>query len=142
MAAKISRQVLESYFACKFKAHLKLSNVRGALSDYLHMTHEEDQRFRGDAEQRLIKAHSDRAITTRVPLTTSLLKAGAPLILDATFEDEHLHLQFDGIMKVEGRIRSRTIPLRSNPLLRYSSGSQTSQAAAGSVCGRAPRATG
>jgi predicted RecB family nuclease len=102
MAVKITREVLESHFACKFKAHLKLSGARSVPSDYLNIIRDQDRRFKSAAERRLIKAHSDRAVPTRVTITKSLLRAGSPLILNATFEDEHLHLQFDGIMKVDG----------------------------------------
>jgi ABC-type Fe2+-enterobactin transport system substrate-binding protein len=73
MAAKISRQVLESYFACKFKAHLKLRGTQGVPSEYLNMIREEDRHFKSAAAQRLIEAHNDRAVSTRVTLTGSLL---------------------------------------------------------------------
>jgi predicted RecB family nuclease len=102
MAAKISRQILESYFACKLKAYLRLRGTQGDPSEYLDMICEEDRQAKGAAKLKLIKAHNDRAVPTRVPLTVSLLSAGAPLILDTTFEDECLQLCFDGIVKVDG----------------------------------------
>jgi hypothetical protein len=102
MAAKINRRVLESYFACKFKAHLKLSSVQDAPSEYLNIAHEEDRRFTRAAQRRLLKTPTDDVVPTRVTLTRSLLSAGSPLILDATFEDERVSLQFDGIMKLDG----------------------------------------
>jgi len=52
-----------------------------------------------------------------VPLTRSLLSVGYPLILEATFEDERLHLQFDGIMKVDGT--SAIGPFHYAPILFY-----------------------
>ena len=102
MLAKITRQVLESYFACKFKAHLKLLDVQGVASDHLNMIREDNRRFRTAAKQGLKNAHGDRIVPTQVNLTKSLLSVGSPLILEGTFEDEHLHLQFDGIMKMDG----------------------------------------
>lgn len=115
MAEKINRQVLESYFACKFKAHLKLLGTQGVPSEYLNMTREEGRRFRSAAEQRLIEAHNDDVVLTRVNLTRSLLSAGLPLILDATFEDERMHLRFDAILKVDGA--STVGPFHYTPIL-------------------------
>jgi hypothetical protein len=37
MVEKISRQALDNYFACKFKAHLAVSGERGVPSEYLNM---------------------------------------------------------------------------------------------------------
>jgi predicted RecB family nuclease len=102
MAAKISTQVLESYFECKFKAHLKLSGEHGVPSEYANITGEENRRFKSAAKQRMVKAYNDQQVLAGVTLTRPLLRAGSPLILDATFEDERVHLQFDGIMKVDG----------------------------------------
>jgi hypothetical protein len=34
MAAKITREVLESYLNCKYKGHLKLAGEQGAQPDY------------------------------------------------------------------------------------------------------------
>lgn len=102
MAAKITRGVLESYFACKFKAHLKLIEVQGIPSEYLNMIHDEDRCFKSATEQRLITANGGSIVPVRVPLTQSLLRAGLRLILGVTFEDEQVQLEFDGIMKVDG----------------------------------------
>ena len=43
MPEKINRQVLDSYFLCKFKAHLMLSGEQGVPSEYLKMTREQDR---------------------------------------------------------------------------------------------------
>jgi predicted RecB family nuclease len=101
MVEKISRQALDNYFACKFKAHLTVSGARGVPSEYLNLARDQDRRFKRVYQQQLLKTHAEGA-PKRVTLTRSLLSVGYPLILEATFDDERLHLQFDGIMKVDG----------------------------------------
>jgi len=113
---KISRQALDNYFACKFKAHLTVSGARGVPSEYLNMARDQDRRFKRTAQQRLLKTHAEGA-PKGVTLTRSLLSVGYPLILEATFEDERLHLQFDGIMKVDGA--SAIGPFHYAPILFY-----------------------
>ena len=34
MATKITRDIMESYLNCKYKAHLKLAGQQGTMSDY------------------------------------------------------------------------------------------------------------
>jgi hypothetical protein len=45
MAEKINRRALESYFICKFKAHLTLSGAPRVESDYLEMAHDQYRRL-------------------------------------------------------------------------------------------------
>jgi predicted RecB family nuclease len=80
MAAKITREILESYLHCKFKGHLKLTRQQGIKSDY------------------------EALLTERrnIPLTTSALKQGASFLLDAALEDDLVSLVFDGLKKVGG----------------------------------------
>ena len=114
MVEKINRQVLDSYFACKFKAHLMLSGGRGVPSEYLKMTREQDRLFKTAVEQEITHAE---ATQKEVVLTKSLLGAGNPLILNGTFKDERFNLQFDGIMKIDGP--SAIGPFHYAPVLFY-----------------------
>jgi predicted RecB family nuclease len=114
MPEKINRQVLDSYFACKFKTHLMLSGEQGVPSEYLKMTCEQDRLFKTAVQQNVTRAE---ATQKQVVLTKSLLGAGYPLILDGTFDDERFNLEFDGIMKMDGP--SAIGPFHYAPVLFY-----------------------
>jgi len=102
MAAKITRDILESYLQCKLKSHLKTTGHHGTRSDYETMLTEAHANVRHDAIDRLLAQHAEQNIAHNMPLTLDLLKQGPLYILDATAEDDNLSLIFDGLKKVPG----------------------------------------
>jgi predicted RecB family nuclease len=102
MAAKITRNVLESYLNCKYKGRLKLAGEEGKKSDYESMvvTLVGDIRTRGIKE--LLARHGERVLCGEKELTLSLLCQGASVFLDTTFEDQQLSLLYDGLVRVDG----------------------------------------
>jgi predicted RecB family nuclease len=105
MAPIITGDVLEGYLNCKLKGYLRLKREQGTKSDYetLMTTLKDD--LRAGAYEKLLARHVGADVLRGVRIETSTLKRGAPLILDATLEDETLSLHLDGLMRVEGPSR-------------------------------------
>lgn len=102
MAAKITRDILESYLPCKYKSYLKLTGQQGTKSDYETLLTEMRAEVRLAAIDKILARHPGEEIPRNIPLTTSALKKGASFILDATLEDDLVSLHFDGLKKVDG----------------------------------------
>jgi predicted RecB family nuclease len=102
MSAKLSRDVLESYLNCKYKAHLKLAGERGTRSDCEALLAEQRHEVRLRAIERIVTSHSEAELVRNIPLTAAGLKSGPHFILDATLEDDHVSLHFDGLKQVAG----------------------------------------
>ena len=102
MAAKITRDVLESYLNCKFKGHLKLTGQQGTKSDYETLLSEMRAKVKLAAIDKILARNPEEEIPRNIPLTTSVLKQGASFLLDATLEDDLFSLSFDGLKKVDG----------------------------------------
>jgi predicted RecB family nuclease len=102
MTSKINKDALESYLNCKFKGHLKLAGEKGTKCDYEILLNDLRDKVRLTATDKILARNPDGRILRNVPLTSSILKQGASVIFDATLDDDHVSLQFDGLQKVEG----------------------------------------
>jgi predicted RecB family nuclease len=102
MAMKITSDVLESYLHCKFKGHLKLAGQEGTKCDFEAMIMELRAEVRLKAIDAILARHPGDQVARSTPLTTAGLKRGPQYILDGTFEDDVLALQFDGLKRVAG----------------------------------------
>ncbi len=102
MATKTTKDILESFLNCKFKAHLKLTGQEGIKSDYEKMLLEMRDEVRCKAIAKVLAKHPEEDVLRDVSLSTSVLEKRASSILDATLEDDPFCLRFDGLKKVEG----------------------------------------
>src|SRR5437762_3303962 len=102
MAAKITRDILECYLHCKYKAHLKLTGQQGTKWDYEILLNEMRAEVRLAAIEKILARHPEEEIPRNIALTTSALKEGPSFLLDATLADDHVSLAFDGLKKVNG----------------------------------------
>lgn len=99
---RITRNVLESYMACHYKAYLKLAG-----HDY-PPAHERKLQPPGASQDGLTP--SDRVLPPLVGsqahkstyLTPKILSAGLPNISDALYETALISLHFDGLQRVPG----------------------------------------
>jgi hypothetical protein len=105
MAAKITRDALESYLACHLKGHLKLKGEQGHKSDYEALMAGKRAEQRRRAGDKLVAREHGGEVLRDVEISTSVLRRGAPLILDARIEDESLSLRLDGLKRVDGKSR-------------------------------------
>jgi predicted RecB family nuclease len=102
MATKITRDVLASYLHCKVKGHLKLAGQQGTRSDYELLLAESRDEVARRATDKILARHSKEEVERDVGLTQAALKRGAAFLLNATLEDEHVSLAFDGLQRVPG----------------------------------------
>jgi predicted RecB family nuclease len=115
MATKITRDVLESYLDCKYKAHLKVAGHQGSKSDYETLLGELRDAVRIKATDKVLARYQDHEIERGVVLTPAVLRGGAAFVLEAALEDEHASLAIDGLMRVAGP--SRLGPFHYIPVL-------------------------
>jgi predicted RecB family nuclease len=102
MATKITRDIIESFLNCKYKGHLKLAGQSGTPSDYEAMTSAARQVSREQAVTRLVARFGVEVPCRGIAVTAATLLQGAPLLVDADFEDETLSIRFDALKRVEG----------------------------------------
>jgi predicted RecB family nuclease len=102
MSTKIPREIVESYLNCKYKGHLKLASQQGTRSDYELLLAESRSELGRRAIDRILACHEEEEVARDVVFTTSTLKHGAAFILNATLEDDHVSLAFDGLQRVPG----------------------------------------
>jgi predicted RecB family nuclease len=102
MATKITRDIIESYLNCKYKGHLKLAGQSGTISDYEAMTTAASATSREQALARLVARFGQGHACQGTAVTAAVLKQGAPILLDASLEDEDLSLRLDALKQVDG----------------------------------------
>jgi predicted RecB family nuclease len=102
MATKITRDIVESYLNCKYKGHLQLAGQQGTRSDYELLLAKSRDEWRCRAIDKILARHQGEEVARDVVLTPSALKQGAAFIFNATLEDEHVALAFDGLKRVDG----------------------------------------
>jgi predicted RecB family nuclease len=102
MATKITRGIIESSLNCKYKGHLKLAGQQGTRSDYELLLAESRDAVRRRAIDKILARHPEEEVEQDVVLTRAVLKKGAAFLVNATLEDEHVSLAFDGLKRVPG----------------------------------------
>ena len=78
MAAKITRDALEGYLHCKYKAHLKLAGQQGTRSDYEALLERTRHEVRRQAIDKILARHAEDEVARSVPLTAAALQPGPP----------------------------------------------------------------
>jgi predicted RecB family nuclease len=102
MAAKITREILESRLYCQYKAHLKLAGQQGNKSEYERLCVTSREAVRDRAIEKMRARLPEGEVARNIPLTVAHLRIGPSVILDAVLEDGPLSLSFDGLQKVPG----------------------------------------
>ena len=105
MATRITRDILESYLNCKYKAFLKHTGQEGVKSAYEDLLVRAKNEVRLQASDKILARHSEVEVARNIPLTASALKQGPLFILCATLEDNLLSVDFDGLQRVPGASR-------------------------------------
>ena len=76
MAAKITRNVLESYLHCKYKGYLKRAGQQGTKSDYENLLTEARADVRLVAIDKILAHYPGEDVVQNVTLTPSFLQQG------------------------------------------------------------------
>jgi predicted RecB family nuclease len=105
MTDRITRNIIESYLSCKYKAHLTLAGQRGTRSDYELLLAESREVVRRRATDKILGRYSADGIERDVRLTPTALKRGVTFFLNSSLEDDSLNLAFDGLQRVPGTSR-------------------------------------
>jgi predicted RecB family nuclease len=95
----ITRNILESYLACRYKVHLQLTGEQGDRSDYERLLAEAKERAHSIVAEQLLARHEDNTVLQNVIATPDLLRQGHPLLLDAIVEGENFSICFDGLQR-------------------------------------------
>ena len=99
---KISNEVMEGFLNCKTKGQLKLAGESGTLSDYEAMTSQARRSSLEATLARLAARLGEGDACRGVQVTPETLKRGAPILVDATLEDENLSIRFDALKRADG----------------------------------------
>ena len=118
---------------CKTKGRLKLAGEAGTKSDYEAMTEAASRASREAALAKLVARYGEGDACRGTAITDATLKKGAPLLVDATLEDESLSLRFDALKRVDGPLEGRGPPLRPRPAQPRRQGRPAAEALAGRV---------
>ena len=103
MTTKITRNIIEAFLNCKYEAHLKLTGQLGVQSDYQTLLVTLRDAVRRSAFDSISAGHAGgEDVQQGIALTPTALKLGAPFLLNATLEDHHVTLAFDGLKRVQG----------------------------------------
>ena len=102
MVTKLTRDIIESFLNCRYKAHLRFVGEQGTLSEYepLLAARQDDAKRR--AIDTILGLQALQDVKRNVILTPPALKQGAGFIVNATLEDEDFALAFDGLKRVPG----------------------------------------
>jgi predicted RecB family nuclease len=102
MATKITRDIIESYLNCKYKGHLKLTGEQGVRPDYEELMRRARDEVRLAATEKILARYPPERVLRSVPLTAAALQEGPLFVLDACLENDLVHLDFDGLKRVDG----------------------------------------
>src|SRR5882724_11788797 len=102
MPTQITRNLIESWLLCKYKAHLKASGYVGTASDYEKLLIERRLLATAVAISRMTALHNSEQIVRGVQLTPEVLKQGRMYFVQTTLDHEDLCLQYDGLMRLKG----------------------------------------
>src|SRR4051794_37143998 len=80
MTTKITREVLEGYLYCKYKAYLKLADQQGSVWDYEKLLVANRQEVRQTAIDKILAKHLEGEVARDITLTAAALRAGPSFV--------------------------------------------------------------
>jgi predicted RecB family nuclease len=98
---RVDSEIIESHLKCRRKSGLLLAGERGSKSDYEVLLNDTRECARSTASRKVI-ADSKEVVPRDLPLTAPVLRRGFAHILNATLEDDHVSIRFDGLRRVAG----------------------------------------
>lgn len=98
-----SKEILESYFKCRYKTHLYFLGEKGIKSDYEKLLLESRAQIKQKANQIIISRCSKDEVAFNVVLSRQLLQREFRFIINGKVKDENLSLSFEYLKKMDGR---------------------------------------
>jgi hypothetical protein len=83
MTTKITKEILEAYLNCKFKAHLKLMGQQGTRSDYEGLLAEFRQEVRTTFVNEILARHPGSEVVRDISLSAAALRGRPSFVIDA-----------------------------------------------------------
>jgi predicted RecB family nuclease len=99
---RITRDVIESYLDCRYKAYLKLTGHGDFARDHPSLFLDGDPRLPLTSAGKVRSLQIKDQTAKSVELTPSFLRKGASRILDAVFETGLISLHIEGLQRVAG----------------------------------------
>ena len=96
-----TRDLVESFLACKLKGFLKIDGRQGTKSDYEILISDVREELLQRAGVSLMGRHRDVEVLRALKATPATLGQGAPLILDAVIENVEFSMTIDGMKRVD-----------------------------------------
>lgn len=100
MDARITREVLEAYVHCKYKAHLVLKGQPGTTSEYAELRAARMATVRETAITTLIRQHASEEVATGIALNPAILTRNLPVIIEGVVGEGSFAI--DGLQRVPG----------------------------------------
>ena len=98
----ITREILESFLACKTEAYLKLHDQRGIQSEFEELSAELRAELADRASENFVSTLRPKDVMRGVKVTEAVLRTGAAIILEATIDFGDLSLCCDALKRVNG----------------------------------------
>ncbi len=102
MLGKITREVVEDYLDCKYKAYLKLAGEKGTISDYEQLIKEVAIGMHQTATGKLNARHKKAETKGINRLDRASLKQALPLFLGPVFHNAKMSFYFDALQRAPG----------------------------------------
>src|SRR3954470_11165130 len=99
---KITNEILEAYLNCRTKGYLKLVGETATKSDYEEMTAAASRASRELSLAGIVARYGEGNAFRGTAITAATLKQGAPLLADATLEDDGMSIRFDALKRADG----------------------------------------
>src|SRR5215218_7789706 len=99
---KITRGVLESYIACRYKAYLMLAGHE-AETGQEHQPQAPTNSEQTSPLEQVAHLQNESRADDHIELTSKLLSQGLPEIIGSLYETTSSSIQFDGLQRVAGR---------------------------------------
>ncbi len=99
---KITNEIMEGYVNCKTRGHLKLVGETGIRSDYELMTEAASQASREVSLAQLVTRFGRGNAYRGNAITAATLQQGAPVLADATLEDDGMSIRLDALKRADG----------------------------------------
>jgi hypothetical protein len=105
MTSLITREIIEAYLSCKFKASLKLAGEEGSPSDYDSLLAEVRIRSASAFEKQARSTAEPSGILSDVALSLSSLRVGASFLFRACCRTDDRFISIDALKRVRGDSR-------------------------------------
>jgi hypothetical protein len=100
LTPNLTEEILSSFLACRYKAHLKLRCAVCEESDYIRFQARTATEYRNAARKVMLEIRPDAVAARDPPSLTDAIRGGADLIFDATISDGDESCRLDAVVRI------------------------------------------